>query len=537
MSDDEKKVEILDAITEPIVKGVVAQIEKEKAEKELIASCEEDPSVPKDQIQPENMSEHSEHAGKSHSERVLKEKVEQEFQDFSWDNKKESECENKEEKSEKFDPFKPDERLSHELQMEGYVMQRLYEFSQKLKVLEDKDKQRLYGSNFRECPMPSFPHPSVAGYKDLDSSHDFKLVDYNFPKIKFSGKPGTTDVHMFMTLLKSAQEFCPVHPNDFKRILLNRLAPPALGMVYGWFSLPNADLRGVLNRLYDSFASNIAPEDARNAMKKFQVPKGTKFQEYLAELEYLGGFAARGGATPSENSLLVSLLMQEGLEHGLPEGAYKLCFNKICEVREDRGREPQMEEITAALSKIKREVDFEMRTAKHYVWGRDRDPFMISMKITTMTPKGKTEKTFSKIHMMNVNKVSANKGQPSKGKSSNGQQGQKKTDVKGKSQDKKVNYQVKSNSRMHCSFCNQRNHHCASPCYAIKDDNLKQYEGPPAQEPCKHCVKAFDVELTHPVKMCPIRDIMMKYYAEGKVTPVGLFKEYYERSKKKSNHK
>ena len=542
---EELSVSVVGAITDAVVKGIIEQKEKEKA-----AGCtpsRQSVSV-QDEIRSENVNisdqglvDLDENKGNSEMiDRIACQDRPEQARDrqvsggFQWEDELTgNDCQNDEYDSD----VESVDLVEADLENAKLILRKMNNYRREIRALKDKEKQRLYGgSNTKDCPMPKFPNPRSIVYRNLDISHDFKLVEYNFPRTKFSGKPGTMDIYQFMTLLKNAQEYCPVHPRDFKRILLNRLLPPALGMAHGWFANPKNDLRKVLTRLYDSFCNSISTPDARHAMKTIEVPKGTSFSAYIAELEFLGVYASRGGSHPEENALLVSLLAQEGLEHGLPEQAFKLCFRKICEVREDLGREPHIEDITAALCKISREIDYEMKTAKNFQWGRDRESFMHTNKITPMHRtnnvfKGKTDKKYSpKINTVNVEKPKTGNQGSFKGTKPAGQSGQKKTVFgKGKGQNPKVKGQA--NGRMHCSFCHERTHTCAMGCYSIRDDNLKVYTGPPAQVPCSLCVSEMDTEYTHPVAKCPIRPRMMRHYLEGTAIPRGAFKEYFERKR------
>ena len=543
---DDKKDEISVEIVEQLAEGIVDEREKEKEREkgERSKIKKEEPSVPLEESRVEAMSDGSDGGKKGGPEEDPQPDC-GEYPGFEWDdpNKVKETC------RESYDRDLDGALVEDDLHHSDKILDTLNFLKDGLRILQNKDKQRLYGNNYKECPMPEFPHPTKTRYKSLENSHDFKLVEYNFPRIKFSGKPGPSspDIHQFMTQMKHAQEFCPVHPKDFRRVLLMRLAPPALGMVHGWFSNPKTDLRKAINRLYDSFANNIDSDDARSCMKKFEVPKGTKFSIFIAELEFIGGFASRGGTNPEENSLLVSLLCQEGLEHGLPEAAYRLCFHKICEIREDLGREPYMEEIMAGLSKIKREVDFEMNRAKGFTWGRDREFFMHTNKLGPMHKTSQSSNTNSqgnnykgkkftpKVNAVQTTQTNSKQGKPS------GQQGQKKNvfqkAVKGQNsaENEKVNYQKQvSDGKKECSFCKERTHTCSSGCWSCKDDNKKQYQGPPAQEACKHCLKAFKGEqLFHPMDYCPIRPAMLAMYKKGELKPRGMFKDHVERLNKK----
>ena len=460
----------------------------------------------------------------------------------------------------------PEKECNKDFELEGkitkkdiqdlkFLTETLNKHRDDIRKLKDIDEKRVFGRAEDDIPLPKFP--KNAKYKSLDKAADYKLVEFNFPRNKFTGKKGS-DVREFLTMMKQAQSYCPVTPREFRRVLVSRLAAPALGMVNKWMEDPTMTVKAILCRMYDTFGENIVPKEARDCCKVYEAPESFSFSKMLSELQFVAGHASRGHSNSEGAKLLDSLLVQDALAHGLPVEAHKLVYNKTCEIRDFLGgREPDVTQLINGLSKIKREVNNEMKLAKNFTWGREREDFITTQKLGPMSKKGDSYKSKSKVtsfktkkyspkvsaatvnakihkdskvikeptfvpkknvpkpnppmghfkHVNNFNKNNRNNG-PNNGQSKN----RTKKDL--------------------CSFCGSWTHSSYDGCYAIMDDNCKRYTGAGAQEPCSICVKKLNVELTHPVIYCPLRKKMLEFYRIGKVTPRGLFKSHVERSER-----
>lgn len=440
-----------------------------------------------------------------------------------------------------------------------FVVEELRRMTKSLKNMRRVEHSKLHSDNLIHAPRPSFPPETPTfRYKSLGIAEDFKIIEFNFPKVKFSGNPKVKkafdmDVYEFLSIMVEGQKHCPVSKNDFLRILLMRLAPPALGMVKGWMLDPNCTINKICNRLYKTFGCPVPPRDAKEFIRKYLYPRNLSFDQALSEFQYLADLAGRGDRETRENALACVYAVQEGLEHSLPEQAYTICYEQILDLRRYYNREPYLGEVIDSLRQVSDKVDRVLKLSKNHNWGKSRDFLDFDFKnkhLTHQSSQGTSKskkKKISAVHETNV-QVNENYSKPNQGVKGKGQQGQQKPEAKGKQgkgvakpkaqgpqgqqkQQQKKGQKVNSASgaKKYCCYCGANTHNAADGCWCILDDQMHQYEGPPAQESCKICIeKGVKKELKHPMHVCPLRPKMLALYKAKWVHPKGVFKAVLE---------
>ena len=433
-----------------------------------------------------------------------------------------------------------------------YIMKKLKKFNKGLRDLKRVEQGRLFSDNLTKVPKPSFP--KGIRYRSINSSEDLKIIDFNFPRNKFSGNPKTKknfdlDVYEFLSTMVEGQKHCPVSKKDFIRLLVARLAPPALGMVNGWLMDKNCSINKIFSRLFKTFSSSISTIEARNLLRLYLMCRNMTFDQALSEMQYLADYASRGYNNNRENALAITFAFQDGLEHALPIAAYKLCYNQIIDLRRYLGREPYLGEIIDALRQIADKVDYELKHTKNHNWAKDRDFLDFSHKqsrsnlISNESSKPKSgfpyqNKSKKFVNELTVHATTTSTAPKPKYTPSPNHQ---KSNIKGKGQGKgnfknntpapKMGPQKASEAKdkKYCSYCGSHTHTAAQGCWAIVDENLKMYQGPPAQEPCRICIRNCDKEFKHPERFCPLRKFMVDLYKAGRIKAKGIFKIVLER--------
>lgn len=427
-----------------------------------------------------------------------------------------------------------------------YLLDKIRDFKRGIKDLKRIEHGRLHSDNLLHIPRPRFP--KGVNYRNMNSSEDFKQIEFNYPKIKFSGSPKLRkaqdlDIYEFLSMMTEGQKHCPVSRSDFKRLLLARLAPPALGMCNTWMRDKNCTITKLFNRLYKTFSANLTPAEARNLLRKYTFPRNLSFDQALSEFQYLGDYAGRGGNSKEENALVVTFAVQDGLEYGLPPGAYKLCFNQMNDAKRYYGRELYLGELIDSLRQIADKVDLEMRHAKNHNWAKERDFLEIMNKSARPKAIGmsKSNKKFVHEHSVQINEAKSLHGQggQTKIKSPKGKgqgKGQKKAVLpdthagQGGQKGNKVNMASGAKEKKYCSLCTSHTHNASDKCYSIVDNNGKVYEGPPTQEACPTCVRNCQRDMMHPTRLCPLRAEMVKKYKAKLAIPRGIFKAVLEKN-------
>ena len=438
------------------------------------------------------------------------------------------------------------------------LVKEICRMNKSLRNMRRVEHSKLHADNLVHCPRPSFP-PETANfrYKSMGSSEDFKIIEFNFPRVKFSGNPKTKkafdmDVYEFLSIMVEGQKHCPVSKSDFSRLLLARLAPPALGMVKGWMLDPNCTINKICNRLFKTFGSPISPRDAKDYIRKYSIPKSLTFDQVLSEFQYLADYAGRGDRDNRENALASVYAVMDGLENSLPEQAYTICYEQILDLRRYYGREPYLGELLDSLRQVTDKVDRVLKLTKSHHWGKARDflDFEFKKKNPTQSSfQGTSKSNKNKGYGVNETKVQVNeansKGFSGKGKGQSNQQptakgkGQGKGSFKGnfsgpsgqqaQQKQKPQKVDTASGAKKYCCFCGANTHNAADGCWLILDDNMKPYTGPPAQDSCRICIgKKVKKELKHPERVCPLRDKMLALYKAKWVQPKGYVKAVLE---------
>ena len=72
------------------------------------------------------------------------------------------------------------------------LVKEICRMNKSLRNMRRVEHSKLHADNLVHAPRPSFP-PETANfrYKSMGSSEDFKIIEFNFPKVKFSGNPKT----------------------------------------------------------------------------------------------------------------------------------------------------------------------------------------------------------------------------------------------------------------------------------------------------------------------------------------------------------
>ena len=436
-----------------------------------------------------------------------------------------------------------------------FVVRQFKRYSKSLKNIRRLEHGRFHEDSLLHIPRPSFP--AHVTYRSLDKPEDFKIIEFNFPRIKFTGNLKSSnkqnmDVYEFLNTLCEGQKYCPVSKKDFIRILLARLAPPALGMVNSWLLDKNITITKLCNRLYKTFNVSIIPRDALEKIRKYLKPRNLSFDQQLSEMQYLADFAGRGGPNGHENAVAITYAVQDGLEHSLPERAYTICLSQMLEAKRFHNRELYLGELIDCLRQVAEKVDREIKMAKGFSFAKERDFLDFTSKTSQSSQSSSNNQGSSSSKGFKNNKKSVNETkvqapqkqntQSTKGKApsqSQGYVGKGKGQGKGQSnhatqnnkgqQGQKVNMASGAKDKPFCSLCCGNNHKASDNCYSIVDDNLKQYQGPPTQDPCTICLRNItNKKMKHPEDMCPLRAAMIAHYKAGRYTPRGHFKRVLE---------
>ena len=431
----------------------------------------------------------------------------------------------------------------------NYLLQKLREYGRLLRKLERREKGKVFGEQPKNIPIPKFPRN--VRYRKVDKSSDMKLIDFYFPKSKFSGKIDhkklftTMDIDEFLTLMVNAQKKCPLSREDFTGVLLNRLSSPALGMCNGWLTERGMTIERICARLYKTFTLAISEAEARELIDHYQVPINFSVDKVLSEFQYLGSYLMRSGHKKKVNSIVVALIVQEALDRCMPPEAATLIFEQTCDLRRYYGRQPYLGEIITGLSAISDKINKAMRRAKNWTWAKSRDFLAFTTKQHVKEKQGgkggNKKGSFPKANEVSVNEANTQQAKPNKQQNAKGNQknaGKMPQNAKGSQSTKpgqnstnpKKNSNKNGKPKEECSYCGSYTHNCYKGCYSVLDDNNKMYCGPPAQEDCSICLKAFKgkKKLRHPVLYCPLREKMKEKYRTGELTPRGCFKSAFE---------
>ena len=403
---------------------------------------------------------------------------------------------------------------------------------ERIEILERaNDRQR------EKVPIKSPNFNVPAKYSSLNSS-DLRVIDSQYPKAKFYDGSKGTEIYDFLYLLREAHKNCPVSENEFKRLLLQRLGGAALDLVSGLIE-DQEPVSVIYTELYSTFTTTVDSYEARQIMKGYKSPRSFGIKRILGELGRLGNIVGRGCYDRAQQKFYVSTHSQDALESCLPEKAFEIAHAAIARDRFIKGREPTLQEIRKCLAPHVEQIDRIIKNDKTHKFAPPRKIFSI---VYSKTHHGdnpnKKNRDVNNLEVNNVevevNKVELsqskqqpqNKGKgnakvkPKNGKSFNNN---KKKTNQNKQTDKQTTETNRQKERPYCNFCGQFGHDSFKGCYAILDDNLKQYQGAGAREACRICIRKISLNLKHPEDLCPGRDFMIKKYLDGTIKPRGPF--------------
>ena len=423
-----------------------------------------------------------------------------------------------------------------------------------VRELSEKEKNKLLGGGYTNLPLPKFNYPPT---HDLTNIQHRKLADYTFGKVRFTNGESDYEIFEFLSHLTKCQNKLNLSETDFQDIMLERLGTPALGLVSGWID-QKISMRNIYSQLHATFNSTISASQAMEVLRNYTFPRGFNLAMVLSELQAIANYALRGGGESIENSILLTINVQEGLKRSMPEKAYTIIFTSLSELRHVWGRAPHLPEILGNLQRIHEQVDYEIGKAYNFRFGENRRLFDIcsrnyiikylqkhneskhnrfyqpKIREIELTPKEAQQKLIN----YDINKVDKRNTFPppnrrfpmsspnTKNNTYNAQNGMKPKHFNNNNYNKQ---KVDRSKQPLCSMCGSYTHSAHEVCYSLMDDMGKIYEGPPAGVGCNICEKELNKDFRHLASHCPIRAHMMKMYKIGKYKPRGIFKVHYEK--------
>ena len=419
-----------------------------------------------------------------------------------------------------------------------------------VREISEKEKNKLLGGGITNLPIPKFIYPPQ---HVLTNIGDRKLIDATFGRAKFTNDEHD-DIYEFLNHLTKCQSKLNLSESDFQDVMLERMGPPALGLVSGWID-QKISMKNIYSQLHATFNSTISTAQAMDVLRNYTFPRGFNLAMVLSELQAVANYALRGGGESIENSILLALNVQEGLKRSMPERAYTIIFTSLSELRQVLGRAPQLPEILGNLQRIHEQVDFELSRAYTFRFGENRRLFDIcsrnyiikylqrynnekprffnhpKIKEIQLTPKEAQQKMINyDIHKVDSRNTFTPNLPNRRFPMTSPKTGNK--TYNGQNVIKPRQFNTKRGDRSKqplCSMCGSYTHSAHDVCYSVMDDMGKIYEGPPAGVGCSICEKELNKDFRHLASHCPIRGYMMQMYKIGKYKPRGIFKMHYEK--------
>ena len=402
-------------------------------------------------------------------------------------------------------------------------------------------------------PPLSFPETSRI---DITSPSGIRLVEFHTRNIKFSGKKNDMSINDFLRAGTRLNLALNLNEKDFLTILATRTTDTARSMFEYWIGL-GYNSKQLFNVCYSTWNTEVSCQKAVMLLGSYNIPKNFTISECIADVSHLGMVASMSGLDESARNSIRETNVLNTLLTRLPKECKKIIENQYIRLSQLHGRVPTVLELTLSLVPYHSILNDEIGSCSTYNYAPKRAVFDICKigSSETAANSGKPFKKFgnkSKVRALNLNAISTSRSEPiqehSRGIPSHRVDTYYNVNLISEmhpklpthhilalNESRKYNTKgVQGKGKKYCTFCSGSNHGSEAGCYSMMNDSLRHVYATPSMKSCDTCFSKLDKKLHHSSKLCPIRPLMMESYKKGLVKPLGIFKNYVEKTQSTS---